>query len=609
MNCSHCKAQWTPPPNKSVSTCPFCGKPLVDPADVSVDTKPEVILRQVVERFDMAILGERRLSAILKDLMPHVERKYLRIFTQAINDGIGEKLLSLTNETSEVRTATLHTLKDSFRQHNGYDQTSNYVVDCFLYALGWVNKVDEQQTEQGVNNLSLMQQQIEIAFADKVLSKDEANLLFQTANILGIDEVMVVEAIEQKIKAFDLKPKTAVSKIKNRKENICSTNWEGSEKINLKSVKIGNQIWMTENLNVAHFRNGDPIPEAKSDEEWIQAGKNGKPAWCYYDNDPENGLKFGKIYNWFALNDKRGIAPKGFKVTSHEDWCELRDFLGGSDLSGKILKSKSSWNNNGNGSDDFGFNALPAGKRNTEGVFESKGFFINFWTTRNASSTLALDIQLNFDNDHLYGLPSDKRYGYYVRCVKSSKPVTIKKVIIGNQIWMAKNLNVNKFLNGDPILEAKTKEEWQDAGKKGIPAWCYYDNNPENSKKYGKLYNWYAVNDPRELAPSGWKIPCEGDWIVLSDFIGDIEATMLKTGVGWYDSGNGSNQYGFSARPGGCRYASGAFYLVGYSGIWWCANEINTHNAGNIKISYNETHIIRGHSPKKYGFSVRCIKV
>jgi hypothetical protein len=120
--------------------------------------------------------------------MPHIERKYLRIFTQAINDGVGEKLLSLTNETTEVRTATLHTLKDSFRQHNGYDHTSDYVVDCFLYALGWVNKVEEQLPHQGVNILNLLQQQVEIAFADNILTKVEARLLFQAAKSMGVTD-------------------------------------------------------------------------------------------------------------------------------------------------------------------------------------------------------------------------------------------------------------------------------------------------------------------------------------------------------------------------------------------------------------------------------------
>lgn len=74
----------------------------------------------------------------------------------------------------------------------------------------------------------------------------------------------------------------------------------------MEEVKIGDQIWMTRNLNVDKFCNGDPIPETKTNEEWIKAGENGKPAWCYYDNDPANGEKYGKLYNWYAVNDPRG---------------------------------------------------------------------------------------------------------------------------------------------------------------------------------------------------------------------------------------------------------------------------------------------------------------
>ncbi|MDD4395923.1 MAG: hypothetical protein PHQ33_08560, partial [Bacteroidales bacterium] len=129
MNCQHCQAQWTPPPTMSVSNCPFCGKPLVDIATLGNHAKPEIILRQVVERFDVAILSEKRLSAILKDLMPHVEQKYKRIFTQAVSDGVGQKLYELQNQPETQRTATIHILKENFRTHNGYDHTADYVFD------------------------------------------------------------------------------------------------------------------------------------------------------------------------------------------------------------------------------------------------------------------------------------------------------------------------------------------------------------------------------------------------------------------------------------------------------------------------------------------------
>jgi uncharacterized protein (TIGR02145 family) len=103
------------------------------------------------------------------------------------------------------------------------------------------------------------------------------------------------------------------------------------------TVTIGTQEWTTKNLDVSTFRNGDPIPEAKTDEEWKRAGELKQPAWCYYDNDSANGEKYGKLYNWYAVNDARGMAPSGYHVPTDVEWKVLADFLGGrSDAGGKM---------------------------------------------------------------------------------------------------------------------------------------------------------------------------------------------------------------------------------------------------------------------------------
>ena len=87
-------------------------------------------------------------------------------------------------------------------------------------------------------------------------------------------------------------------------------------------VLIGEQEWMINNLDVTNFKNGDPIPEAKTMEEWNRAAKEGRPAWCYFDNDPSTNSK-GKLYNWYAVNDPRGLAPIGWKVATVSDWQKL----------------------------------------------------------------------------------------------------------------------------------------------------------------------------------------------------------------------------------------------------------------------------------------------
>ena len=144
-------------------------------------------------------------------------------------------------------------------------------------------------------------------------------------------------------------------------------------------VTIGTQVWMTNNLNVATFRNGDPIPEAKSKDEWLKAVGNKQPAWCYLDNNPIYGKVYGKLYNLFAVNDPRGLAPEGWKVPSKEDWSRLIDFLGGESLAGQKMKSKYGWWNDGNGTNSSGFAGLPSGGRDDDGPFFNKLRSAHWW--------------------------------------------------------------------------------------------------------------------------------------------------------------------------------------------------------------------------------------
>lgn len=111
------------------------------------------------------------------------------------------------------------------------------------------------------------------------------------------------------------------------KKEQSSQSYQVTQTGSFKSVKIGAQTWMAENLNVSTFRNGDPIPEVKTNEEWEKAGKEGKPAWCYYDNDPVNSSKYGKLYNWFAVNDPRGLAPEGWHIPRVDEWNTLKNYL------------------------------------------------------------------------------------------------------------------------------------------------------------------------------------------------------------------------------------------------------------------------------------------
>jgi uncharacterized protein (TIGR02145 family) len=197
-----------------------------------------------------------------------------------------------------------------------------------------------------------------------------------------------------------------------------------------------------------------------------------------------------------------------------------------------------------------------------------------------------------------------------VLCFTACNNADQSTIKIGNQEWTNKNLNVSTFKNGDAIPEVKTDEAWVKAGEEGEPAWCYYNNDPKNGNKYGRLYNWYAVTDPRGLAPSGWHIPSDAEWTTLTDNLGDVAAGhKMKSQVGWRDNGNGSNRSGFSGLPGGGRFFNGAFNNIGNNGGWWSSTEASTGSAWFRYLDYINGIVSRNdYYGKTDGFSVRCLR-
>jgi uncharacterized protein (TIGR02145 family) len=192
-------------------------------------------------------------------------------------------------------------------------------------------------------------------------------------------------------------------------------------------VEIGNQVWKTQNLDVETFKNGDVIPKAQSDEVWERAGKNNEPAWCYYDNDPENGKKYGKLYNYFAASDTRGLCPTGWHVPSDGEWTTLGTFLGGFGVAGGALKSTAiqptpgGWNSpNAGATNSSGFTAGPGGLRNDFGDFSNDG--INgYWWSSSLSGPDAWSRYLNYSNGSFYRSNFDyhlRAYGFSVRCLR-----------------------------------------------------------------------------------------------------------------------------------------------------------------------------------------------
>lgn len=180
-------------------------------------------------------------------------------------------------------------------------------------------------------------------------------------------------------------------------------------------VRIGEQIWMTENLKVTHFRNGDEIPWARTTEDWVTLGKQGKPAWCYPDGNEEYNSRHGKLYNWYAISDPRGIAPAGWHITSDDEWTAMIDLLGGSIRSALILRIDNSLDDK---TSKASFNGMPAGCRNGNGTFYGSGSFAYWWSSTSNDSTTAWMRILNYPKCDIVFIANNKIYGASVRCIK-----------------------------------------------------------------------------------------------------------------------------------------------------------------------------------------------
>jgi len=183
-------------------------------------------------------------------------------------------------------------------------------------------------------------------------------------------------------------------------------------------VTIGKQVWMSINLDVDKFRNGDPIAQAKNNEEWISAGKNQQPAWCYYENISPNGEKYGKLYNWYAISDDRGLAPYGWHIPSDDEWSALTKFLGDESISGTKLKSNYNWAKEGNGTNETGFSGLPGGFRGSDGIFYDLGKYAYWWSSTVNDTKNVWNRNLYYTNSYIGRNANDKIEGLSVRCIK-----------------------------------------------------------------------------------------------------------------------------------------------------------------------------------------------
>jgi uncharacterized protein (TIGR02145 family) len=196
---------------------------------------------------------------------------------------------------------------------------------------------------------------------------------------------------------------------------------------------------------------------------------------------------------------------------------------------------------------------------------------------------------------------------------------TYKVIVIGTQIWTAENLKTTTFNDNSPILNVITDSSWS---KLTTPGYCWYNNDETvNKPVYGALYNWYAVTTGK-LCSAGWHVPTESDYDTLELYLGLPSAQInvwgsrgtdqgakMKSVEGWGDGENGTNTSGFSALPGGYRYAAdGSFNAIGTISYWWSSSEDSPETSWYRRLDGATSDIYKASTSKIAGKYVRCIK-
>ena len=409
-----------------------------------------------------------------------------------------------------------------------------------------------------------------------------------------------------------------------------------------KTVKIGKQVWMAENLNYRKEIGGEKISYAsqrdRDDQAYFKLARryafgtwlDDPTSFCYGD-DSTNCSKYGRLFTWIVANK---VCPEGWHLPSRAEWDTLIDFVGGKELAGKILKSSNSWFGKGNGTDDYGFSALPAGHRYvtdefTRDLFNNEKRYATFWSSTEHDSADAYIASLSYYRNSADWVHDYKNLGLSVRCVmnelspfstqsgKSKQPETarisnsnlfvtdsrdgqIYRIVnIGGQIWMAENMNY------------KTEKSY-----------CY-ENHVSYCSKYGRLYTKDAA---QQACPAGWHLPTECEWKTLALHVReDIESLMSKN---WNSMGcSGTDDWNFAMLPAGLENTYGSFENEGKEAVFWTSGGIvdvehrsteccgfYSHLRMNYKINFYTMNFSSGyfdspHVPlSENAFSVRCIK-
>jgi uncharacterized protein (TIGR02145 family) len=432
------------------------------------------------------------------------------------------------------------------------------------------------------------------------------------------------------------------------------------------TVLIGPLIWMKENLKTTKYNDGTPIPLITNGTAWSHLTSG---AYCWYDNDSTNKNTYGALYNWYAGNTNK-LCPTGWHAPTENEWDYLERSFQDWHHRGDELKEKgkSHWHSPNTGAtNNSGFTALPGGHR-SRSLFEYDTIdflerydyeetykfrdttwrfygigYSGYWWGFNGRrfGEVAYTVCLSYNDSDFpprtFEL-MDKKEGMSVRCLKYNESYTqdgypykeatygatvqdqdsntYKTITIGTQTWMAENLKTTKYKNGKAIQLVNADTIWVNLTN---PGYRWYNNDPATYRDtYGALYNWYAVNTGR-LCPTGWHVPGDAEWTVLTDYLEGDENSGYKLKETWFQHWQhpnswATNETGFTALPGGATYSE--FYGLGTVGLWWSSTgyedpedpDASNQYAWSRSISNSSNSLIREYWTKSLGISVRCVK-
>ena len=393
------------------------------------------------------------------------------------------------------------------------------------------------------------------------------------------------------------------------------------------NIDIGTQTWTGCNANVKFYNNGDPIPYVDDNANWVQLTTG---AWCYYNNDPTTEATYGILYNWFAVNDARGIAPTGWHLPSDAEWTTLTTLLGGETVAGGKMKEEGfcHWvTPNVDATNTSLFTALPGGFRNDSGYYYTIGTSGNWWSSTVLSTNTGFAYYRYITNNSGSADRSvnNKKIGLSVRFIKDEVCLDCipHNVTIGSQVWAGCNTTITAYRDNTTIPYVEDIATW---AALTTGAWCYPDGDPTKEVTYGKLYNWQAVagiHDAaslldfslrKQFAPVGWHVPTDPEFTILADFLGGQSIAggkMKEEGFCHWNPPNvgATNSSLFTVLPAGYRDLTGYFYSgTRYNAVLWSASLTNFDKAYNRQFDRHDDDCFQSVNGWNQGHSVRFIQ-